>query len=97
MIESSSIIQYQANNDNHQQYFKRLADFFEVFQVNCHDEWILKWIPLMTEVLIKKSIDTPRIPRVYHILRTLMQVCSKYKFFDNVKKKPDDPVESQEV
>jgi hypothetical protein len=33
--------------------------------------------------LVKKSIETPRIPKLYQILRTAMQVCNKYKYFNS--------------
>jgi len=56
---------YVAHNDTHQQYLKRIADFLEVFVPHCHDKWLLKWVPRLSEVLIRKSIDTPRIPRIY--------------------------------
>ena len=97
-IDPSGMIVFHANNNNHQQYLKRLADFLELFVPNCHDEWLLKWVPQLSEVLIKKSIETPRIPRIYQILRTSMQICNKYKYFDkNLQKQARQVSSSKEV
>jgi DNA-dependent protein kinase catalytic subunit len=82
--ESSGLLVYQAHNDSHQQYLKRVADFLEVFVPQCHDEWLLKWVPRFSEVLIRKAIETPRIPRIYQVLRTLMQACSKHRYFERI-------------
>ena len=51
---------------------------------SCHQDWFLKWVPLLTDMLIRKCRETPRIPRLYQILMTCMQTCSKYKFFSNL-------------
>jgi hypothetical protein len=80
--DQDGVVVYRANNNNHQQYLTRLADFLEVFLPHCHDKWLLNWLPQLSDVLIKKSIETPRIPRIYQILRTSMQVCNKYKYFE---------------
>jgi len=61
---------------------KRVADFLEVFVPQCHDDWLIKWIPKLSETLIRKCMDTPRIPRIYLMLKTLMHTCSKHKFFE---------------
>ena len=44
-IDQDGIVVYRANNNNHQQYLKRLADFLELFLPNCHDKWLLDWLP----------------------------------------------------
>lgn len=41
----SGLISYEANNNNHQQYLRRLADFLEIFVPSCHDMWFVKWVP----------------------------------------------------
>jgi len=81
----SGLITFQATNNSHQQYLKRLADFLEILVPHCRDEWFLKWIPLISEVIIKKSIETPRICALYQILTTSMQVCSRHNYFDEIR------------
>ena len=44
-IDQDGIVVYRANNNNHQQYLKRLADFLELFLPHCHDKWLLNWLP----------------------------------------------------
>jgi hypothetical protein len=89
-VEEASISVYQAHNDAHQQYLKRLADFLEVFLPKCHNDWLLRWVPTMSEVLIKKTSETPRIPRLYQILRSLMQTCNKYRYFEHFRQQTTD-------
>ena len=34
--------------------------------------------------MIKKSIETPRIPKLYQIIMISMRICNKYKYFDAI-------------
>lgn len=75
-------VAFEANNEKHQQYLTRIADFLDVFVPKANGAWLLKWIPQLSEVIIKKAMETPRIPRLYQMLATLMQVCTRYFYFE---------------
>jgi len=76
-----TVITYVANNNYDQQYFERLANFLEAFLRKSHDDWLLKWVPTFTGVLVKKATQTPRISKLYAVLKTILKICSKYKYF----------------
>ena len=59
------MISYVANNNYDQQYFERLANFLESFMNKSHSDWLLKWVPTFTAVLVKKASQTPRISKLY--------------------------------
>lgn len=82
--DDSSTVRYIANNNNDQQYLVRLGNFLEKFLTKCLDESLLKWVPRFTEILVKKATRTPRVSKLYCILKTILQVCSKYKYFENM-------------
>lgn len=88
------MITYIANNNYDQQYFERLANFLESFLRNSHDNWLLKWVPTFTAVLVKKATQTPRISKLYAVLKTILKICSKHKYFN---KCGDAAVASSEV
>ena len=46
-----------------------------------HDDWLLKWVPTFTAVLVKKASQTPRISKLYSVLKTILKICSKHKYF----------------
>jgi hypothetical protein len=76
-----TVVSYVANNNYDQQYFERLANFLESFLRKCHDDWLLKWVPTFSAVLVKKATQTPRISKLYAVLKTILKVCSKHKYF----------------
>ena len=43
---------------------------------------MLKWVPTFTQALVKKSTQTPRISKIYSLLKTVLKVCSKHKYFE---------------
>ena len=49
---------------------------------NCKDQWLLKWIPRFCQVLVKKATTTPRIPKLYTLLKTVIQISSKHLYFE---------------
>lgn len=75
------MVSYVANNNYDQQYFERLANFLESFLRKSHDDWLLKWVPTFTAMLVKKATQTPRISKLYAVLKTILKICSKYKYF----------------
>ena len=75
------MITYIANNNYDQQYFERLANFLESFLKKSHDDWLLKWVPTFASVLVKKATQTPRISKLYAVLKTILKICSKHKYF----------------
>ena len=76
-----TVISYIANNNYDQQYFERLANFLEQFLRKSHADWLLKWVPTFTAVLVKKATQTPRISKLYAVLKTILKICSKHKYF----------------
>ena len=46
-----------------------------------HDDWVLKWVPTFTQMLIKKATETPRISKLYAVLKSILKICSKHKYF----------------
>lgn len=79
--KSHTVVSYIANNNYDQQYFERLANFLESFLSKSHDDWLLKWVPTFTAVLVKKASQTPRISKLYSVLKTILKICSKHKYF----------------
>ena len=77
-----SVITYIANNNYDQQYFERLANFLESFLRKSHPDWLLKWVPTFTAVLVKKATQTPRISKLYAVLKTILKICTKNKYFN---------------
>jgi hypothetical protein len=51
--------------------------------VKSHDDWLLKWVPTLTKVLVKKATETPRISKIYSLLKVVLIICSKHSFFKN--------------
>ena len=47
-----------------------------------HDDWLLKWVPTFTAILVKKATQTPRISKIYAVLKTILKICSKHKYFN---------------
>ena len=42
---------------------------------------------MISELIIKKATETPRICALYQILTTSMQVCGKHKYFDLMRER----------
>jgi hypothetical protein len=82
---SYSTVEYISNNVNDQQYLVRLTNFLVNFLPASYETWLLKWVPKLCQVLIKKATTTPRIPKLYVLLQTVLQISSKYKYFDPVQ------------
>ena len=61
----------------------RLSNFAEMFLIDCNDQWFLRWAPTFCGTLVKKASQTPRISKLYSLLKTAMQICSKHKYFDS--------------
>ena len=38
-------------------------------------------MPTFTAVLVKKATQTPRISKLYAVLKTILKICSKHKYF----------------
>jgi hypothetical protein len=76
-------VEYIANNSNDQEYMIRLSNFLELFLPNCKEQLLLKWIPTFCQLLVKKSSSAPRISKIYQLLKTMLKICSKHKFFRN--------------
>lgn len=53
-----------------------------MFLLECKDEWFLRWIPQFCSILIKKASQTPRISKLYALLKTSMIIASKFHFFE---------------
>jgi hypothetical protein len=48
-----------------------------------HSNWLLKWIPTLCNVLVKKATEAPRVSKLYSILCTVLKISSKYQYFEN--------------
>ncbi|CDW71353.1 dna-dependent protein kinase catalytic subunit [Stylonychia lemnae] len=81
-LHQDYIVQYIANNNTDQQFLVRLSNFAEMFLLQCKDQWFLKWIPQFTDTLIKKASQTPRISKLYQLLKVCMQICSNHRYFE---------------
>ena len=62
-----------------------------------HDDWLLKWVPTFTAVLVKKATQTPRISKLYAVLKTILKICSKHKYFNHKAQKSQVVESSSEV
>lgn len=71
-----------ANNSTDQQYLVRLSNFVEMFLLECKEEWFLRWLPSFCTTIVKKASQTPRISKLYSLLKTAMQIASKHKYFE---------------
>ena len=59
-----------------------MSNFIEMFLVSCKDQWFLRWLPSFCSTLVKKASQTPRISKLYCLLKVAMQICSKHKYFE---------------
>jgi hypothetical protein len=39
-------------------------------------------VPKICQILVKKATSAPRIPKIYVLLQVVLEICSKYKYFD---------------
>lgn len=76
------VVQYIANNNNDQQYLVRLSNFVEMFLLECKDSWFLRWLPSFTSTMVKKATQTPRISKLYSLLKTALVLACKHRYFD---------------
>ena len=53
---------------------------------NCKPHWISKWVPRFCELIVKKETMSPRIPKLYTILKIILQISSKQAYFDSQPK-----------
>ena len=60
----------------------RLSNFVEMFLVQCKDHWFERWLPTFCGTLIKKALQTPRISKLYSLLKTAMILASKHQYFE---------------
>ena len=51
-------------------------------------------MPTFTQVLVKKATQTPRISKLYAVLKTILKICSQHKYFT---KTGEDAIASSEV
>ena len=82
MQHNYSYVEYIANNSNDQQYMIRLTNFLELFIPASYDQWLLKFVPEMCRILVRKATTAPRIPKLYVLLKVVLETCSKYKYFE---------------
>ena len=80
-FKANTLVSYIANNNNDQQYFERLSNFLEAFLLKSHDSWLLKWVPTLMTVFVKKATETPRISKLYALIKTVLMICSKNDYF----------------
>jgi len=73
--------EYVANNNYDQQYLVRLANFLDSFLPESKHEWLVKWVPKLCSVLVKKASETPRISKLYSLLQTVLLISSKHNYF----------------
>jgi hypothetical protein len=67
----------------------RLSNFVEMFLVQCKSHWFERWLPTFTGTLIKKALQTPRISKLYSLLKTSMILASKHQYFEEAGVKGD--------
>jgi hypothetical protein len=79
--DSLRTTEYVANNNYDQQYLVRLANFLDLFLPDSHHEWLVKWVPKLCSVLVKKASETPRISKLYSLLQTVLLISSKHNYF----------------
>jgi len=60
----------------------RLTNFLELFLSNSYEEWLLKFVPEICTLIVKKATTAPRIPKLYVLLQVVLKICSKYKYFE---------------
>lgn len=82
MQHSYSNVEYIANNPNDQQYMIRLTNFLALFLPASYDKWLLKFVPKICQILVKKATGAPRIPKLYVLMQVVLEICSKYKYFE---------------
>lgn len=58
--------------------------------VQCKDHWFERWLPTFCSTLIKKALQTPRISKLYSLLKTAMILASKHQYFE-------DPVKGEKL
>ena len=75
--------EYIANNSMDQQYMDRISGFLEIFLLQCHDEWLWKWVPTFCKVLVKKAAQTPRIPKIYTLMKSVIVLTQKHRYFED--------------
>jgi hypothetical protein len=59
-----------------------MSNFVEMFLLECKDKWFLRWMPSFSSTIIKKASHTPRISKLYSLLKTAMQIASKHAYFE---------------
>jgi len=52
-----------------------------MFLIQCKDHWFERWLPTFSSTLIKKALQTPRISKLYSLLKTAMILASKHHYF----------------
>ena len=50
--------------------------------MECKDHWFLTWLPPFCSTIVKKASQTPRISKLYSLLKSAMQIAQKHKYFE---------------
>ena len=74
-------ISYVAASNTDQQYLVRVSNFLEMFLLECKDEQFLRWVNNFCTTIIKKATQTPRVCKLYSLLKVAMQICARHSYF----------------
>lgn len=60
----------------------RLTNFLVLFIPASYDHWLLKFVPQICQIIVRKATTAPRIPKLYVLMQVVLEICSKYKYFE---------------
>jgi len=70
----SGLVHYVPYSSHDQQFLVRVGNFVEMFLLECRPQWFLRWIPQFCSQVVQKASQTPRVSKLYGLLKTAMQV-----------------------